>query len=212
MMAATEVSLEGSLVARLVIELAYQLVEWEGTPTELFELLTDQVGRGVAMSSAWPKSTQYFMNEVRRLAPQLRMLGVFVVSSRTRARRRVQVTRVEHLGLVAELEARRSGFRVNEAVNVRKTASSRPKFGHHMVLHLGLRVFQIIDRHALNASRIIGYDDKRRGSDYSIVTLKSNGGKDVTPDCGFGGRKVLAPVPAGFAITFWLASISFPGL
>ena len=103
MMAATEASLEGSIVARLVMELAYEMVEWEGTPTELFELLTDQVGRAVARSSAWPKSTQYFMNEVRRLAPQLRMLGVFVVSSRTRARRRVQVTRVEHLGLAAEL-------------------------------------------------------------------------------------------------------------
>ena len=87
------------------MELAYEMDEWEGTPTELFELLTDQVGRGVARSSAWPKTTPLFMNAVRRLAPQLRMMGVFVVSTRTRERRRVQVTRVEHLGLAAELEA-----------------------------------------------------------------------------------------------------------
>jgi hypothetical protein len=104
-MAATEVSLEGSIVARMVLELAYDRVEWEGTPTELFELMTDGVGRGVARSSAWPKSTRMFMNEVRRLAPQLRMLGVFVVSSRTRERRRVQVTREEHPELVGDLEA-----------------------------------------------------------------------------------------------------------
>ena len=55
------------------MEFAYEMDEWEGTPTELFELLSDQVGRGVARSSAWPKSIQYFVNAVRRLVPQLRM-------------------------------------------------------------------------------------------------------------------------------------------
>jgi hypothetical protein len=48
--------------------------------------------------------------------PKLRMLGVFVVSSRTRARRRVLVTRVEHLGLAAELDGDDAEF-----------ASAKPK-------------------------------------------------------------------------------------
>jgi hypothetical protein len=71
-----------------------------------------------------------------------------------------------------------------------------------MVLHLGLPVFRIFQRHALNANRIIVYDEKPLGSDYSIVTLKSNGGKDVTQICGFAGGKVLVTLSRGCAIAF----------
>ena len=46
-------------------------------------------------------------------------------------------------------------------------------------------MFRIFHRHALNIGRIIVYDDKPPSSEYSIVTLKSNGGKDVTPNRWF---------------------------
>jgi hypothetical protein len=69
-----------------------------------------------------------------------------------------------------------------------------------MVLHLGLTVFRLFNRHALNTGRAIVYGDKRPGSDYSIVTLKSNGGKDVTPDRGFAMGK-WRPAVTGTAAT-----------
>ena len=45
-MAATEGSLADSVVARAVVEFAFERLEWDGTPTQLFETLTDYVDRG----------------------------------------------------------------------------------------------------------------------------------------------------------------------
>ena len=61
-----------------------------------------------------------------------------------------------------------------------------------MILRLESPSFRLFSRHALNTSRAVVYDEKPRGSDYSVVTPKPNGGKDVTPDSGFAGGKVLA--------------------
>jgi hypothetical protein len=66
-----------------------------------------------------------------------------------------------------------------------------------MVLRRGLPVFRIFDRHALNTSRTGVYDDNPPSSDYSIVTLKSNGGKDVTQIGGSAGGEVLLPLSVG---------------
>ncbi len=40
--------------------------------------LTRPVGKRVAASPAWPKNVSTFGNELRRLAPQLRLHGLFI--------------------------------------------------------------------------------------------------------------------------------------
>jgi hypothetical protein len=73
----------------MLLKLAPTILNWECSPTELFDVLTAKVGRRVARSAAWPKSTQRFTSELRRLAPQLRMHGLSMVFSRTYQGRRV---------------------------------------------------------------------------------------------------------------------------
>jgi hypothetical protein len=49
---------------------------------------------------------------------------------------------------------------------------------------------------------------KAPGSDYSIVTLKSNGGKDVTQECGFSGG---GPAPERWLVTLWYLNMGSSG-
>jgi hypothetical protein len=61
------------------------------------------VGKKTARSAAWPKTTQRFTNELRRMAPQLRIYGVSVIFSRTREGRVVQIANVRFLGAMRSL-------------------------------------------------------------------------------------------------------------
>ena len=161
-LAATEMSLEGSVVGAALLERALERLEWDGTPTELFESLTHWVGRGVARSTAWPKSTRMFMNGVRRLAPQLRMKGVFMVASRTRESRRVQIATEGRFWRFSE----RPGSEIeadsapDELARVPNIPASRHNLRHHRILHLKEPVFRIFQRHALNTCGRVVYDEK----------------------------------------------------
>jgi hypothetical protein len=108
---ATEMALDGSPLGNAVIQFARSMLEWNGSPTEVYEMLTQSVGKRIARSPAWPKTTQRFTNELRRLAPQLRMHGVFVIFGRTRDSRSINLVTAEYLALVEEAgdAAARSG-------------------------------------------------------------------------------------------------------
>jgi hypothetical protein len=86
---AAETSLESTPLGNALLELASTVLEWECSPTELYRVMTEKVGRKVASSAAWPKTTRMFACELRRLAPQLRMHGLSIVFSRTCDRRLV---------------------------------------------------------------------------------------------------------------------------
>jgi hypothetical protein len=99
---ATEASLESSPLGDLLLRLAPTILNWECSPTEMFQILTEKVGKKVATSAAWPKSTQQFTTELRRLAPQLRMHGLSIISSRTRLTRLIRVVTAAFLASAAE--------------------------------------------------------------------------------------------------------------
>ena len=84
-------------------QLAAQCLQWEGSPTELYDLLTVRVGKRVSRSGAWPKSIQFFTNELRRIMPQLRVHGIGVAFDRTREGRRVEIVTAEIAALVGYL-------------------------------------------------------------------------------------------------------------
>jgi hypothetical protein len=86
---ATETSLESSPLGSMLLELASGVLNWETSPSELHRVLTEKVGKRIARSTAWPKSIPRFTNELRRLAPQLRMHGLSIGFSRTRESRLV---------------------------------------------------------------------------------------------------------------------------
>jgi hypothetical protein len=86
-------TLEDSLVARALVLLARPVPkQWTGTAASLHVALAKIVGKKNAASASWPKTCNRLGNELRRVAPQLRMYGVSVTFERTRKGRSITVT------------------------------------------------------------------------------------------------------------------------
>ena len=89
---ATLTQLEDSLVASAVRRFADRMQEWTGTASELLRGLTKLVSTRDAASARWPKSAGRLTNELRRIAPQLRMHGVSLTFERNRESRLITLT------------------------------------------------------------------------------------------------------------------------
>jgi len=77
-------TLEDSLVARALLQLVGPVaVQWTGSAADLHTALTKVVGKKNAASAGWPKTYSRLGNELRRVAPQLRMYGLSVIFERT---------------------------------------------------------------------------------------------------------------------------------
>jgi putative DNA primase/helicase len=66
-------------------------LNWHGTATEFLEEVGKLAGTTVTRSAGWPKTPRALMNEMRRIAPQLRSRGLFVSFDRTREKRVIVV-------------------------------------------------------------------------------------------------------------------------
>ena len=91
----TATQLEDSLVANVLLRNAHRLDGWTGTASELLSLLTqrsEQEGRflvPLAKNARW-----LLTNELRRIAPQLRMHGISVEFCRTHQGRVLKITKM----------------------------------------------------------------------------------------------------------------------
>ena len=56
---------------------------WTGSAADLHLALTKVVGKKNAASAGWPKTSNSLGNELRRVAPQLRMYGLSITFDRT---------------------------------------------------------------------------------------------------------------------------------
>jgi hypothetical protein len=63
-----------------------------GSPADLHAELTEVVSKSVTASAGWPKGVQKFGQELRRLAPQLRLHGINVQFERRHAGRVISLT------------------------------------------------------------------------------------------------------------------------
>ena len=75
---ATLTDLLDSPVGKVLLKVARVKPVFSASPAILHAKLTQLVGKKVAASADWPKTTAKFGQELRRLAPQLRMHGVSV--------------------------------------------------------------------------------------------------------------------------------------
>jgi hypothetical protein len=82
-------SLEGDVVAVAVRSFMEHGQEWEGTPTELLNRLTEEAGDLVSRGKAWPKTANSLSNRLRRAAPFLRANGIHYESQRDRKARTI---------------------------------------------------------------------------------------------------------------------------
>jgi hypothetical protein len=70
---ATQILLEDSTVATVLIALARMGVCWSGEPKELYEAIVEFTGH--TLGPRWPKTISKFGSELRRIAPQLLLHG-----------------------------------------------------------------------------------------------------------------------------------------
>ena len=76
--AAVGIGLESDVLAQAVIDFQKDVVEWDGTATELLDALEENVPDKIFKSKQWPKAANAFSNRLRRLAPVLREVGIEV--------------------------------------------------------------------------------------------------------------------------------------
>ena len=99
--AANELALEASSVAAALQAFIKEGIEWEGTATELLVKIenvryTDAITRN---RPGWPKSARALSNQLRRIAPTLRRIGVEVTMGNREGRDR---RRIIHLVYVQQ--------------------------------------------------------------------------------------------------------------
>jgi len=75
---AIELALDSDVVSSVVREFMAQRTEWNGTASELLDLLYEQVPERVQNSKAWPKGSNALSNRLRRSATFLRASGIEV--------------------------------------------------------------------------------------------------------------------------------------
>jgi hypothetical protein len=91
---ANDLALEVSLVAAAVRRLA-DTGEWEGTATELLDKLNPDIEDHLKRQPAWPKNGRALTNALRRIAPNLRAVGVDITFlPRTGRRRPISIRRI----------------------------------------------------------------------------------------------------------------------
>ena len=76
--AASFVSLEESLLAQALLQLAKYHGPWKGTMTQFLELIGEWTGYAAVTTPGWPKNPSVAAFELRRRFAQLRMSGVSV--------------------------------------------------------------------------------------------------------------------------------------
>jgi len=74
--AANELALEASPVAAAIRNLVEEQGKWEGIARELLEKLTDSESEKTTKAKSWPKTPRALSNVLRRLAPNLRAVGI----------------------------------------------------------------------------------------------------------------------------------------
>jgi hypothetical protein len=97
---ATVTELADSPVASALVRLATSGSLWAGSPAQLHGELATKVGDKVAASARWPKTFAAFGNELRRLAPQLRLHGLSIEFHRRNGKRIVSVALATNAAVV----------------------------------------------------------------------------------------------------------------
>ncbi len=89
-----------SLFATTLISFTNEREEWEGTATSLLSSLVGHTGREFVKDWDWPKTSQGVGNTLRRLAPNLRKVGIDVsFPGRTKYMRCIRLVKIEERAL-----------------------------------------------------------------------------------------------------------------
>jgi len=83
--------LEDSPLTDILLELAPHKLDWIRTASDLLAELTAWAGKRVTALPGWPKTPRSLSVALRRIAPQMRMLGVSIMFLRTPEKRFIEI-------------------------------------------------------------------------------------------------------------------------
>ncbi|MFL6211815.1 MAG: DUF3854 domain-containing protein [Pyrinomonadaceae bacterium] len=84
---ANELALDASLIAAPLVEFIQQEERWQGKPSELLEELNKRASDEMKKQQGWPKRSNTLSGAIKRIAPNLRAIGVEYSMGRTKAGR-----------------------------------------------------------------------------------------------------------------------------
>lgn len=85
--AQTEEFLDFNLVARSITSFMTDKIEWEGTPSELLELLRKYVSEDEARQTFWPKAANILSRQLNRIKPVMEEAGYYFEITHSGARK-----------------------------------------------------------------------------------------------------------------------------
>lgn len=125
---ANDLAMESSPVAKYIRSLMENYDEWQGTSTDLLSTLSANATEADRRLKGWPKDARKLGGELKRLAPNLRKVGVDYEAGRNSGGRFVRLTRTdpEKSGMndINDMEARERG--ANVKTQRRSTDSCAP--------------------------------------------------------------------------------------
>ena len=80
---ATELLLDDSPLANVLLALARKGINWSGTPLKLYHAIVENRRQEDPAGARWPKTIHAFGSELRRIAPQLRLHGIQLTPGRS---------------------------------------------------------------------------------------------------------------------------------
>src|SRR5581483_9581737 len=88
---ANQVSLDASPIGPLILEIARNDREWIGTPTALWQKLTEMAEQKAQRQAGWPQNGKAVSGQLKRIAPNLRAEGILVNRLRKANERQIQI-------------------------------------------------------------------------------------------------------------------------
>jgi uncharacterized protein YukE len=84
-------AVEASIVGKALKAFFEEVGQWQGTATELLDQLNERAADKLRKGRTWPKTGQALANAIRRVAPNLRQIGIEVEFARLNDRQRTRV-------------------------------------------------------------------------------------------------------------------------
>jgi hypothetical protein len=86
-----EIALEASVIGPIVRAWFEDQAAWSGTATELLTRLSDRAGSAVINRKGWPTGPRQLSGQLRRLAPNLRAVGIDITFGKLTSSKRTRI-------------------------------------------------------------------------------------------------------------------------
>ena len=106
---ANESAIESSVIAEPMVALLDDNEEWTGTPTELLYALEEKIPERTAKQRAWPKRPHNLSGELKRIAPNLRRMGIDVEFGKKSGNRFIHLSRMGKQNSVQSVHSIQNG-------------------------------------------------------------------------------------------------------